>query len=89
MATAERQKKADHAAFAVLPVIERLRGEGVQSLGGLAKRLNELGQPIHKVLTPDNQQIPCGTPDILYRNDQRPWPAVAQQLTELPSIEVV
>lgn len=44
-ATALRQRKADHAAFAVLPVIERLRGEGVQSLGGLAKRLNELGQP--------------------------------------------
>ncbi|GJD33999.1 recombinase family protein [Methylobacterium aerolatum] len=44
-ATALRQRKADHAAFAVLPIIERLRGEGVTSLGGLAKRLNEAGQP--------------------------------------------
>ncbi len=44
-ATAVRQRKADHAAFGVLPVIERLRGEGVQSLGGLARRLNEAGQP--------------------------------------------
>jgi len=44
-ATALRQRKADHAAFALLPMIERLRGEGVQSLGGLAKRLNEAGHP--------------------------------------------
>lgn len=40
-----RRRKADHAAFAVLPAIERLKAEGVESLGGLAKRLNEAGQP--------------------------------------------
>lgn len=42
-ATAVRQRKADHKAFAVLPVIERLRGEGVESLNALAARLNEMG----------------------------------------------
>lgn len=42
-ATAVRQRKADHAAFAVLPVLEGLQGDGVVSLNALAKRLNELG----------------------------------------------
>lgn len=44
-ATAVRQRKADHAAFAVLPVLEGLQASGVVSLNALAKRLNELGQP--------------------------------------------
>jgi DNA invertase Pin-like site-specific DNA recombinase len=42
-ATEVRQRKADHAAFAVLPVLERLQASGVVSLNALAKRLNELG----------------------------------------------
>lgn len=42
-ATAVRQRKADHKAFAVLPVLERLQSEGVESLNALAKRLNEMG----------------------------------------------
>lgn len=42
-ATIVRQRNADHAAFAVLPVLERLRGEGVSSLNALAARLNEMG----------------------------------------------
>lgn len=42
-ATAVRQRKADHKAFAVLPVLERLQTEGVVSLNALAKRLNEMG----------------------------------------------
>ncbi|MCJ2132289.1 recombinase family protein [Methylobacterium sp. E-045] len=42
-ATAVRQRKADHAAFAVLPVLEGLRGGGVVSLNALAKRLNDMG----------------------------------------------
>ncbi|MCP2080842.1 UNVERIFIED_ORG: DNA invertase Pin-like site-specific DNA recombinase [Methylorubrum zatmanii] len=42
-ATAVRQRKADHQAFAVLPVLERLQAEGVESLNALAKRLNEMG----------------------------------------------
>ncbi len=42
-ATAVRQRKADHKAFAVLPILERLRAEGVESLNALAKRLNDMG----------------------------------------------
>ncbi|KQP60621.1 recombinase family protein [Methylobacterium sp. Leaf108] len=42
-ATAVRQRKADHAAFAVLPVLEELQADGVVSLNALAKRLNEMG----------------------------------------------
>ncbi|GJE27220.1 recombinase family protein [Methylobacterium organophilum] len=42
-ATAVRQRKADHKAFAVLPVLERLQAEGIMSLNALAKRLNEMG----------------------------------------------
>ncbi len=42
-ATAVRQLKADHKAFGVLPVLERLQADGVDSLNALAKRLNELG----------------------------------------------
>jgi hypothetical protein len=42
-ATAVRQRKTDHAAFAVLPVLEGLQASGVVSLKALAKRLNELG----------------------------------------------
>ncbi len=42
-ATAVRQRKADHKAFAVLPVLERLQSEGVESLNALAKRLNDMG----------------------------------------------
>ena len=43
LASAVRARKADHAAFAVLPVVERLQAEGVASLNALAKRLTELG----------------------------------------------
>lgn len=42
-ATAVRQRKADHKAFAVLPILERLQSEGIESLNALAKRLNDLG----------------------------------------------
>ena len=38
-----RQRKADHKAFAVLPILEGLQARGVVSLNALAKRLNELG----------------------------------------------
>lgn len=37
-----RQRKADHKAFAVLPILESLQASGVVSLNALAKRLNEL-----------------------------------------------
>lgn len=43
LATAVRQRKADHAAFGVLPVIEQLQAQGAASLNALAARLNELG----------------------------------------------
>ncbi|MCJ2033175.1 recombinase family protein [Methylobacterium sp. J-068] len=42
-ATAARRREADHAAFGVLPAIERLRREGITSLTGLAARLNSDG----------------------------------------------
>ncbi len=42
-ATEVRQRKADHAAYAILPTIERLRAEGAESLNDLARRLNETG----------------------------------------------
>ncbi|KMO35918.1 hypothetical protein VQ02_16440 [Methylobacterium variabile] len=44
-ATAVRKRKADHKAFAVLPVLERLQGDGVVGLSELARRLNEMGHP--------------------------------------------
>jgi hypothetical protein len=37
------RRKADHAAFAVLPVLEELQAEGVDSLNALAKQLNAMG----------------------------------------------
>ena len=43
LASAVRKRKADHAAYAVLPVVERLQAEGVGSLNALAKRLNDMG----------------------------------------------
>ena len=43
LATAVRKRKADHAAYAVLPVVEGLQAEGVGSLNAMAKRLNDLG----------------------------------------------
>ncbi|MFC5552389.1 recombinase family protein [Methylobacterium iners] len=43
LATATRRRKADHAAFAVLPVLEELQAEGVDSLNALAKQLNATG----------------------------------------------
>lgn len=43
LACATRQRKADHAAYAVLPIVERLQAEGVSGLNALARGLNELG----------------------------------------------
>ena len=37
LATAVRKRKADHAAFAALPLTEKLQTEGVDSLNALAK----------------------------------------------------
>lgn len=40
---ARRQARADHAAHALLPVIDQLRESGVTSLSGMAAALNERG----------------------------------------------
>jgi DNA invertase Pin-like site-specific DNA recombinase len=42
-ASAARVQRADHAAHAVLPIVEAMRPEGVISLSGIAATLNERG----------------------------------------------
>lgn len=43
MATAARKRKADHAAFALLPVVNKMRQDGATTLNELARRLNIAG----------------------------------------------
>jgi DNA invertase Pin-like site-specific DNA recombinase len=42
-ASLARMAKADHAAFSVLPVVQRLQAEGVTSLNAIATKLNAMG----------------------------------------------
>ena len=75
-ASAARVRRADHAAHAVLPIIEAMRVDGISSLSGIAAPLNERGVPTPR----EGQWTATAVRRLLSRVDPAPAESYAGNL---------